>query len=561
MIAAACGEILMPAKKSTRTVRKNSIEQLYRVLVEAIDDVVFVIGPDGRYRMFNERGLLPFGYKPSQVIGKTPTEAFGVEVGRQFETNNQRVVLGGKPVRLEEWLTFGEKSVCYSTVLSPILGEGGEVALVVGVGRDVTQLKKMAEELGNSAQRMESIIDRRVRGERFIADLTQEAIRRQPLADFFGTTMAKLGGLLEVSRAALFEYDPHRRLVSSSHEWIAPGVCPLQEVFQSSRVDAQPWAVGELFAGRIIRITNAEEAPSSEFRSLLQSHNIVATLAVPIFIFGNPFGFLCFDECFRQRSWEDMEVELIEAAGRIIGTTVERRRLEQEVLRTERLAATGRLAASFAHEINNPLQGIMLHLDVIRDHMDRKYQRNIDFVVDGLKRIARIIGRLLDLHRSGKHTAAMDVNGAVEEAFHLVANQIAVKGCEVRWNLTKELPLIQADVEQLHQVFLNLILNAADSMERDGTLTLSTSQEEDTVVIAIEDTGIGIDEEHLPYLFEPFFSTKERAGTGLGLFISHAIVADHGGQIDVRSVKGRGTVMRICLPIEGRCTSDSPGVR
>ena len=163
-------------------------------------------------------------------------------------------------------------------------------------------------------------------------------------------------------------------------------------------------------------------------------------------------------------------------------------------------------------------------------------------------RIARIVSRLLGLHRNVKRVESVDVTKTLTEAFRLVANQLAIKSCEVRWKLAEKLPPVMGDAEQLHQVFLNLILNASDSMAEGGTLALATGVEGSSVVVEVEDNGEGIDEESIPYLFEPFFSTKERAGTGLGLFVTHAIVADHGGRIEVRSQKGKGTLIRIILP-------------
>lgn len=535
---------------NAKSVEASRIDRFYETLVEAVDDVIFVVGSDGRYQMFNERGLKPFGYSSKDVIGKRPIEVFPEEIARRFEENNRTVFEEGKPRLLEEWLTLGGRSRCYSTVLSPIFDDSGQVSAVVGIGRDVTELKRLSEELETYVEEMESIVERRVRYERFIADLTHEAIKRQSLAHFLSATVTKLGEMMRVSRAYLFEYDARKQAVTNTHEWVAPGIASVRHEYQDASIEAVPWVADELLAGRTVCLENIASAPSLELRERLAQQQVKSLLVVPIFTFGVAFGCIGFDECLLHRHWEATEVALLQAVGRIIATTIERRRLEAEVLRSERLAATGRLAASIAHEINNPLQGITLHLDAIRDHIDKKRQRNFDFVVEGFQRITRIIRRLLDLHRDAKKAGMVEINAAVEEAFRLVANQSSAKGCDVRWCLAPKLPAVPGSADQLHHVFLNLLLNAVDSMEGQGTLTVSTLQEKGMVVVEIEDTGVGIDEESLPYLFEPFFSTKERAGTGLGLFVAHAIVVDHGGCIEVKSTKGKGTVMRVLLPIE-----------
>ena len=528
----------------------SRIEELSQVLVEAVDDIIFVVGRDGRYQMFNERGLKPFGYRPDQLVGKTALEAFGTSLGARFEANNARVLAGKEPLVLEEWLTLADRMRCYSTVLTPIFGEDGEVRAIVGIGRDVTELKRMAEELETYAQEMESIIERRVRYERLVTELTQEAIKRQALTEFLASVVARVGEMLGVSRSFLIEYDVRRRLITCTHEWCAPDISATKERMQDISVDAQPWVSSELLQGRVVCLEDAKQAEDVAFRALIERDEIKSILLVPVFAFGNPFGCIGFDECLLHRRWEEMDIELLKSVGRIIAQTVERRRLENEILRTERIAATGRLAASVAHEINNPLQAIMLHLEAVRDHVDRKRQRNLDFVVEGLQRIARIVSRLLGLHRNVKKIEQVDVNKTLSEAFRLIANQLTIKSCDVRWKLAEKLPSVTGDTEQLYQVFLNIILNASDSMEEGGTLAIATGAEGGFVVVEVEDNGEGIDEESIPYLFEPFFSTKERAGTGLGLFVSHAIVADHGGRIEVRSAKGQGTLIRILLPAE-----------
>ena len=541
----------MSQKNPNRSRGELQIGELYEALVEAVDDVIFVVGPDGRYRMFNERGLKPFGFTPDRIIGKTPSEAFGSLAGERFEANNGRVLATKKPVQLEEWLTIEGRTRCYSTVLSPIFGEGGDVAAVVGIGRDVTDMKRMSEELETYAREMESIVERRVHYERLLTEITRDAIKRQPLSEFLRSVVALMGDAMNVGRSYLYEYDERRRIVSCAHEWTAPGIEPSCPAMQNFRADSQPWAFAELVSGRPLRVEDAARTGDDEFRAMAAAQGIKSMLVVPIFAFGNPFGFVGFDECLLHRHWEEMDVELLKSVGRIVAQTVERRRLEGEILRAERLTATGRLAASVAHEINNPLQAIMLHLDAIRDHVDSKRRRNLDFVLEGLKRIAGIISRLLGLYRTSKKVEEVDVSKVVEDAFRLVANQLTIKGNEARLELARGLPSVTGDSEQLYQVFLNLILNASDSMEGGGVIEISTYEEGGYVVVEVEDAGHGIDEESLPYVFEPFFSTKERSGTGLGLFVSHAIVADHGGRMDVESKTGEGTTIRVLLPVAG----------
>lgn len=526
----------------------QDIEQLYRALVESVDDVVFVIGQDMRYRMFNERGLKRLGLTKKDVIGRTPSESFGKQMGARFEQHNRQVMTTKKPLVIEEWLVIGNRHVCFSTVLTPIVARSGEVTAIAGIGRDISELKRMTEELATYTKEMEAIVNQRVRYERLIAELTQEANKRQPLKSFLSTVMLRLGEALGVSRTYMFEFDPLQKEVHCVQEWVSTGIEPSPEEFLHIKIDDQPWAASELLSDRVVCIEDTQTVKAPEFREMLKAQKIKSILIAPIISFAKPFGFIGVEECLLHRRWEDMDVDLLRTVGSIITQTVERRRLEEEILKTERLAATGRLAAGLAHEINNPLQGITLHLDALRDHIDKSKERNFNFVLEGFARISKIIARLLNIHKFVRKTEIVDVNSLFEEGVQPVANQLKVRGIKVRWELAKDLPRISCDKSQIHQVILNVLLNSLDSMDGGGSLALSTFPCEEGIAIEIKDTGSGITEENIPYLFEPFFSTKGKAGTGLGLFVSHAIVTEHGGRISVKSRVGKGTTVRIILP-------------
>ncbi|MFH0799447.1 MAG: ATP-binding protein [Pseudomonadota bacterium] len=538
----------MSLKSSKDNGGRRCMERLYEVLVESVDDVVFVVGRDGRYEMFNERGMDRLGLDRKNTVGRIPSELFGESAGLRMEARNRKVMESGKPLVQEEWLTIGQNNYCFSTSLAPIFDEKGKVAGVVGIARDVTEIKHMTEEIDAYAREMESMVDQRVRYERLVAELTQEAMKRQKLDDFFDAMIRRTGEALGVSRSYLFEYDGKRQRVTSIHEWIAPGIKSMKYLTQNIGLDSQPWAAGQLLAGESICIEDVRNAPSPEFKELLEKFGVKSVLILPISAFGNPYGFLAFDECVLHRHWEDVDIDLLKSVGRIISQTIERTRLEDEIIRTEKLAATGRLAASLAHEINNPLQGVLLHLEAVYGHVEKGKERNLEYIREGFQRISKIVSRLLDLHRGAQKTEDVNINKVLKDSFNLVASQLDHRGCTVNWNLEEALPGVRGDATQLHQVFLNILLNALDSMKNGGALRILTSRSVDGVAIDIDDTGAGIDEERLPYLFEPFYSDKREHGAGLGLFVSHSIVSDHGGRIEVSSRKGAGTNVRVMLP-------------
>ncbi|MBN1283488.1 MAG: PAS domain-containing protein [Proteobacteria bacterium] len=525
-----------------------SSAQIYSAFVEAVDDLVYVVDREGRYAMFNRRGLEECGFRQEDVIGRTPVEAFGPAMGRPFMRNNAQVISSGKPLALQEWIAIKGVSRCYSTSLNPVLDAHGEVRAVIGISRDITDMKRMVEELQIGSERAKSMFRQRVHFEHMVREIVRSSITRHRMNDFLGSVISILGEGLEVSRSYFFLYDHERQTASNTHEWVAPGVEPTREMLQDVPIGAQPWWSKEMLAGRIVCLEDVSAAPSAELVELLNSTSVKSVLSIPIFVFGRPHGFIGFDQCDRSRRWDDVDIELLSSACRIVAQKIERSRLEEEMLGAERLAAMGRLSQVFAHEINNPLQGILLHLEALAGHVGEGGMGTYGHVLEGFKRISEIIGRLSEASRSKVEFAPVDVNEVLRSAFGLLSSK-ADRGINIRWFLDERLPRVSGDEKRLHQAALNILINALDSMQEGGELTISTSGRGEAVEIEVSDTGCGIEENDIPYLFEPFFTTKGRSGTGLGLFVSHSIVTEHGGNIQVFSAKGQGTAVRMTLPV------------
>jgi PAS domain S-box-containing protein len=241
--------------------------------------------------------------------------------------------------------------------------------------------------------------------------------------------------------------------------------------------------------------------------------------------------------------------------GRIAAITdlTEIKRLEKIVLQSEKLAATGKLAASVAHEINNPLFGIknviyILMDEIKEDDPNRKYLEMAD---EELDRIANIVGQLLDFHRpSMGKMVPVNVNTLIKDVLTLVGNQLKNNNIKVTTKFNPKIPNILASSEQLKQVFLNIILNAQEAMPNGGELSVHTDVEDDHIRIDFTDTGKGIPPEDIEHIFDPFFTTKKRKGSGLGLSICHGIIRSHNGRIEVESEVGKGTTFTIILPIK-----------
>ncbi len=234
---------------------------------------------------------------------------------------------------------------------------------------------------------------------------------------------------------------------------------------------------------------------------------------------------------------------------------------ESQILQSEKQASIGRLAAGVAHEINNPLTGVLsyTHMLLRRKDLADDIRSDLEVIVDSTERVRKIVKGLLEFSRQTRLTPEpTDVNNLIRSTISLMENQALVKGVSIRFNPGENLPRVTLDRGQFQSVLLNMIINALDATEAGDSITVYTAtglSASDSghkgVEITIADTGAGIPPENLDKLFDPFFSTKEVGkGTGLGLSVSLGIVERHGGTIRVQSEIGRGTRFFIWMPIQ-----------
>jgi len=256
--------------------------------------------------------------------------------------------------------------------------------------------------------------------------------------------------------------------------------------------------------------------------------------------------------------------ETLEA--KVIERTEEIAQVSDQLVRSEKLASLGQLVAGIAHEINNPLAGILIFADIFAkdQKLDESQRKDALTIVHETNRCADIVKRLLDFSRTSipdKRTKSL--SAIMESTLALVMHHANVNDVEIVRNYGVNLPEIEVDPTQLEQVFLNLLVNACHAMPMGGRMTIAMRADlkRNLIITTIEDTGQGIPEENLGRIFDPFFTTKNQelggvSGTGLGLSVSYGIIENHGGQITVQSVVGHGTVFTVELPIVSLMRTD-----
>lgn len=401
--------------------------------------------------------------------------------------------------------------VITAAALNHRTGERGTVAVL----KDVTNLRHMTQELTRSVQRIQTA-DEEIRAERDRLDLVLRSV-------------------------------PNPLIVVDNDNEIISMNAAAQRLLGSTSGRAQHALANDAKFTSFLAQLRLD--PSGERRAELQLVDPVSEERLEMEIAAT--------EVRDQHGAIVAIVSAMQDVGRL--RELERHRLQQVLFETEKLAATGRLAASIAHEINNPLEAVqnalyLLGTSLAKDGAERQY---LSIAQRETQRMSRILRQMLGFYKPATAMADVDVNVIIDEAESLVAKRVRQAKITMIRDLDPRLPKIRASADQVKQVLLNLFLNAVEATPQGGTLTVTTRYGNDldlpfdAVRIEVRDTGVGMDEEAQSRVFEAFYSTKQERGTGLGLWVSHGIVQGHGGTMKVRSKPGRGTTFVVTLPVAG----------
>jgi len=535
------GNVVVVAKNG-RVVAHTNMEQVPELDLSKLAVVEAVLaGEGGTMRGYtDELGRQVFGsYMPIEELGwgvviQRPLSDIDAEVGQLRSTILWAVVAGmflavlvgglmsrqiTKPIQK---LASASERVAQGDLSTPVdVKSSNEVGVLAhSFNQMIVSLKKSRDELQQWGEELEAEISERKQAE--------EALREAE---------EKYKKLVEATSDMIWEADG-----MGTYTFVSPRIKDIlgykvDEVVGKKRtLDFAPEEEKRKWIKRFKEV-NAKREPFSGFEITYLHKNgspvVLETSGIPFFdSAGNFKGFVGINK-----------------------DITERKRMQEQLIIADRLASVGELASGIAHELNNPLTGVIGFAQMALDKDIPDYlKKDVQIVYSEAQRAAQVVKNLLTFAR--KHPPAKQltsINSIIEKVLELRAYEQRVNNVQVNTQFAPELPEVMADYFQLQQVFLNIIINAEYFMieaHNGGNLTITTERVEDTIKASFADDGPGISEENLGHLFDPFFTTKEvGSGTGLGLSICHGIVAEHGGRIYAESEPGKGATFIVELPI------------
>ena len=538
-------------------------EERYRTMFERSRDGIILTDSNGKIIEVNQAGVEILGYtRKNELLSLGPTPQL-FEKKEDLYHLLKALSQKGFVTEFETRLVGREGKVFDILITSNvILNTIGQITGYVLIMRDITKSKKVRERI--KAQNIRLVT---------INAISATISSSLDLNEVLNTTIDKICEIVGSDCVRIYLLDKQRGILNlASHRGLATEFIEMDHV--RSRKIGDGFLGRTVLNGKIHLVDNL--LPSEDqYVKFLVKQGFKSTIYIPLVSKGEPVGVMsvCSTTPFK---FSPDDAEFLTSIGNQIGLAVhnanlyenikkayeELKEAQEQVIRSEKLASLGKLAATIAHEINNPLSGVLTYIrlmmkliakDRFRAEKIEDISRYLSTMESETSRCGEIVKDLLAFSRQSKTAIEThDIREIIERSLALIAHELELEEIKVVKKIEPNLPNVQCDSKQIQQVLLNLMGNASEAMAKGGTLTVTVkrSERQGYLDVVISDTGCGISKKNLKNIFEPFFTTKQEGkGVGLGLSIAYGIIARHNGSIEVKSELNKGSSFKVVLPI------------
>ena len=535
----------------------------YRIIFEQSSDAVFIVSADFRIRDVNHAGVAILGYDTKEEVLAWKS-AYDLFANKKYqEVFQDRLSAGQGHIRELETRLVKKQGEVFDALVTSSTVDGLPTAATdyIFFVRDITKIKR--------AQR-----DIKVRNLRLatLNSISMTVSNTLDLKEMLDRTIKTILKVLESDSVRIYLLDEEGGFLNLA-----------AYRGQSARFIGKPHmqrrAVGDGYLGRAVltketRILDNFSRPEDPYVDSFIEEGLHLSAYMPLISKGDVVGVMCISRHSKIEFSPDF-LEFLQAIGNQIGVAIhnanlyknvkdayEELKIAQElVIRSEKLASLGKLAATVAHEINNPLAAVLTYIKLMLKLVSQQQfipsrmadiSRYLETMERETARCGEIVKNLLAFSRqSSVHISIHNIEEIIDKCILLLAHDLDIRGIQLKKRIDPGLPRIRCDFKQIQQAFLNLMSNASESMTERGTLTIEAKipERKGYVEISFTDTGCGIPEEEVKNVFEPFFTTKEEGkGVGLGLSVVYGIISKHHGSVEVESKPGEGSTFRAYLP-------------
>jgi len=538
-------------------------EEKYRTIFERSLDAILLTDAKGKILEINPAALRILGFESREETQQLGSSLTLFEDKDKLAVFQEKIFNDGFVTEYETQLRRKDGEIFHALVSSNvILDVVQQITGYVVIVRDITRMKRAMAEIEKQNKRLATL-----------NAISMKVNSSLDLNDVLNSTIEKMLEIVEPDSVRIYLLNGEGKMLDLvAHKGLSPRFIEKPYV---KRREIGDGLLGETAqTGRSKVVDNLQRIDHPHVESVVEE-GLKSTLYLPLTSGGKPVGVMCVSSHTHFHFPYDY-VGFLTGIGNQIGTAIhnadlykniksayqELKEAQEQVIRSEKLASLGKLSATIAHEINNPIAAVLTYIRLMMKLLARgqyaegrkdDISRYLDTMASEMTRCGDIVKNLLAFSRRTKTDFKPHaVKDIVERTLALISHDLDLKQIRVKLELKPDLPKVQCDFRQMQQALLNLIGNASEAMDSGGVLTLSAEHEYEQspfVAISVADTGCGISKENQKDIFEPFFTTKaEGKGVGLGLSVVYGIITNHNGSIELDSEVGKGSVFTIRLP-------------